>query len=115
VQSLRRRCAAPAACDSVPFAAYGAADLTDRSYAVGMLMFFALYQTLGAEAFDRTYRGFFQGYRDTGAGSAELVAAFRAASPRSARVLADWFFTTRWYARLAAGESVRSIVEGYKH
>jgi aminopeptidase N len=97
----------------VPLANYGAAGLTDRSYSVGMLMFYALAQTLGAEGFDRAYRGFFQQYRDRGATTADFVAAFRRASPKSDRVLSDWLLTTRWYRRLASGETVRHMVDGY--
>jgi hypothetical protein len=112
-QSLLRRCAQGVPCDSVPLANYGAAGLTDRSYSVGMLMFYALAQTLGAEGFDRAYRGFFQQYRDRGATTADFVAAFRRASPKSDRVLSDWLLTTRWYRRLASGETVRHMVDGY--
>jgi hypothetical protein len=113
-QSLMRRCGLPVRCDSVPFASYGTADLTDRSYSVGMLMFYALSQVLGPDVFDRAYRGFFQQYRETGATTADLVAAFRRASPKSERILTDWLLTTRWYARLASGETVRQIVDDYK-
>jgi len=111
--SVMRGCTQGVRCDSVPLARYGAAGLTDRSYSVGMLMFYALAQALGAETFDRTYRGFFQRHRDTGATTADLVAAFRAASPRSGPILDDWLLTTRWYTRLASGETVQHIVAGY--
>jgi hypothetical protein len=100
-------------CDSVPFAAYGSAELTDLSYSVGEAMFYALYQVLGAERFDRAYRDFFQTYRETGAGSAELVASFHRTDGRSDRILADWFATTRWFARLSAGESITRQIEAY--
>ncbi|NOT10146.1 MAG: hypothetical protein HOP28_18285 [Gemmatimonadales bacterium] len=114
VQSLLRRCAPPQPCSDTPFAGYGKAGLTGRSYVVGMLMFHALHQVLGADAFDRVYRDFYQRYWRTGATSADLVAAFRAANPASDRIFADWFFTARWYTRLAAGESLRQMVEAYK-
>jgi aminopeptidase N len=79
-----------------------------------MLMFYALHQVLGPDAFDRAYRDFFQRYRNSGAATAELVTVFRRAEPRSDRIFRDWLFTTRWYTRLAAGESLRQIVEGYR-
>jgi hypothetical protein len=113
-QSLMRRCTQPPRCDSVPPAGYGGAGLTDLAYPVGMLMFYALYQVLGPEPFDHAYRGFFQQYREKGATSAELVAAFHRVSRRSDRVFTDWLLTTRWYSRLASGESFRQIVEAYK-
>ena len=114
VDNVMRACAQRAPCDSVPLANYGAAGLTDRSYSVGMLMFYALARTLGAETFDRAYREFFQQHRDSGATTADLVAAFRKASPRSAPVLDDWLLTPRWYHRLAAGETLPHIVAGYR-
>jgi hypothetical protein len=113
-QGLLRRCAQQGRCDSVPFVEYGGAGLTTRAYSVGMLMFYALYQVLGAEAFDRAYRDFFQRSRAGGVTSAEMVAAFRGTDSASERIFAEWFLTTRWHARLTAGESMRQIVEGYR-
>jgi hypothetical protein len=113
-QRLRRACTSDAGCGAMPFAAYGAAGKTDLSYSVGLAMFYALYRTLGAEAFDRAYRDFFQAHRGTGAVSQDLAAAFHRADPRSDAVFADWFTTTRWYARLVAGESLARIAESYR-
>jgi len=113
-QRILRHCAAPVRCDSVPFAAYGSAGLTDLSYSVGEAMFYTLYQVLGAERFDRAYRDFFQTYKEAGAGSTDLVAAFHRTDPRSDAILADWFTTAGWYARLSAGQSITRQVEAYK-
>jgi hypothetical protein len=114
VQSLMRRCAAPQArCDSVPFAEYGEAGQTDRSYSVGMLMFYALSRAIGPDAFDRAYATFYQQHRAKGGTVSDLVTAFNSASARSQRVFDDWMFTTRWYSRLSSGESFRGIVDGY--
>jgi hypothetical protein len=114
VATLKRECAGPARCDSVPFASYGTAGMTDDSYSVGMLMFYTLYQVMGAERFDRAYRDFYQGHREGGGSTAQLAAAFTAADPASGPVLHDWLLTTRWYARLKAGESLPQMIEGYK-
>lgn len=111
-QTLLRRCE-PVRCDTVAFAAYGKAGLTDLSYPAGLLMFYALYQTLGPDAFDRTYRDFFQRHRERGATAEEMVAAFRGAGETTDQVLTEWWSTPRWRARLGAGEPVRQIVEGY--
>jgi hypothetical protein len=110
---LKSDCHAPTACNAVPFKAFGKEEMTGLSYSAGMIMFYALYKTLGAELFDSTYRTFFQKHRASGATSADMLAAFDAASPASDRVVDDWFLTTRWYARLTAGESVRHIVDEY--
>jgi hypothetical protein len=110
---LRRDCQPPAPCGTVPFAEYGKAELTDLSYSVGMAMFYALYKTLGADAFDKAYREFYQQHRAAGATSAQLIAAFNAASPASDAIFTEWFTTTKWYSRLSAAESLRQIVNGY--
>jgi hypothetical protein len=113
-QSLMGGCREPVPCDSVPFVAFGRAGLTDRSYALGMLMFYELYQVLGADSFDRAYRAFFQRYQTQGARNVDLISAFHHVSDKSDRVLADWFSTTRWHMRLAAGESVQQMVAAYR-
>jgi hypothetical protein len=91
-----------------------AQGLTDLSYPVGAVMFYALYNALGSDDFDRAYRDFYQSFRDTGATSADLVAAFHRVSPTADRIFQDWFLTTRWYARLRGGESLEQIVETYR-
>jgi hypothetical protein len=113
VQTLLRRCP-QLACDSIAFIDYGKAGRTDMSYSVGFLMFYTLHELLGADAFDRVYRGFFQRYREQGVTTAELAAAFREADARSDRVLSDWLLTTRWYARLSAGETLVQMIETYR-
>ena len=113
-QRIRRGCQATVRCDSVPLAAYGRAGLTDLSYAVGNVMFYALYRVLGADGFDRAYRSFFQKYREAGATSADLVAVFHQADPRSDAIFADWFTTTSWFARLRAGETVARQLDAYQ-
>ena len=113
-ESLRKQCAAPAPCNTVPMIHYGSAGLTDQSYSVGMLMFYLLYQVLGPETFDRTYAGFFQQYRDKGATTADLVAAFTAASPKCDRIFQDWLLTTRWYSLISSGRPFQQIVDEYK-
>ncbi len=112
-QSLLRRCETGARCGSIPMASYGAAGATDLSYSVGMLMFAALYEVMGAPAFDRTYRAFFQQHRVSGAATPDLVAAFRRADKRTSRIFEEWMSTTRWYTRLAAGESFEALVADY--
>jgi hypothetical protein len=114
VQSLMRRCATPPRCDEHPLQTFGEAGLTGRSYSVGMLMFYSLHELMGPDRFNRAYREFFQRYRTSGATTAELVAAYRRAEPRSERVFRDWLYTTRWYGRLSAGDSLGRIVDGYR-
>ena len=76
-QSVRSGCEPRRPCATVPFADYGKSGLTTLSYPVGALTFYSLYKTLGADAFDRAYRDFFQQYRERGATSQGLIAAFK--------------------------------------
>lgn len=111
--SLRSRCSSSQRCGTTPLARYGDARLTDMSYPVGAVMFWLLYQALGADAFDRTYREFFQRHRLAGATSDDFVKAFATASPRTQRIVSEWFVTTRWYTRMTAGESVNAMLADY--
>ena len=113
VQTLLRRCP-QLACDSIAFVDYGKEGRTDLSYSVGFLMFYALHDLMGAEAFDRAYRGFFQRNRERGATAADLAAVFREADPRTERLFSDWLLTTRWYSRLRAGETMPQMIEAYR-
>lgn len=110
-QSVRGGCEPRRPCTTVPFAAYGRSELTTLSYPVGALTFYSLYKTLGTDAFDRAYREFFQQHRERGATSQDLIAAFKRADPASERIFAEWFSTTRWYARLIGGEPLRQILD----
>jgi hypothetical protein len=112
-QSVKARCAPPAACSRVPFREYGAAGATDLSYSVGTLMFYLLYHVLGAERFYAAYRDFFQTHRTAGATSDDLERTFTRADARAEGVLKDWFLTTRWRNRLLAGETTREMLERY--
>jgi hypothetical protein len=78
-----------------------------------MLMFYALYRTLGADRFDRAYRSFLGPRRATGGSTADLVAAFRGESRRVDPIFADWLESARWLARLAAGETISTILASY--
>jgi hypothetical protein len=112
-QLLRRRCVQEPRCATAPLASYGREGMTDYSYSVGMLMFAALYRTLGPETFDRAYREFFQRYRLTGATTAQLVETFHQTSPKGDRVFEEWLTTTRWFGRLTAGEGIEAIMASY--
>jgi hypothetical protein len=111
-ESLRARCESRP-CATTPMVDYGRVGLTDASYPLGGLMFYLLHHALGSQLFDSTYREFFQRHRNQGARTSDFVATFAAVSPRAHRILSEWLLTTRWYARLAAGQSVRQILEEY--
>ena len=99
---------------AVPLVDYGRNGITDASYSTGMLMFHVLDQLLGADRFDQCYRRFYQRYRGPGATGRDLADSFHLVDARADAVFADWFFTARWYARLAAGESLQQMIESYR-
>ena len=108
------RCAAPARCGTVPLTGYGEVGETDRSYSVGLLLFYALSQVMGSERFDRACRSFFQACSQAGAGTGDLQAQFRQEDPAVQSILEDWLTSTRGLRRLEAGEDVGAIIEGYR-
>jgi hypothetical protein len=113
-ESASRVCRDGVRCTSTPFTSYGQAGMTDLSYPVGALMFYALHTTLGAEDFDARYREFYQRYRSTGASSQVFAQTFAAAGPAARAIIDDWFLTTGWYRAMRSGKSVQDIIAGYK-
>jgi len=113
VKSVMANCTESTSCDKVPMAQFGTAGLTDRSYQLGMLMFYALYRALGPEAFDRAYAEFYRQHQRSGGTTAQLAEAFRSVSPKADSVLTDWLFSTHWHARLAAGETFAHLIASY--
>ncbi len=111
--SLLERCAPPAPCGSTPMADFGATRLTDRSYGVGMLMFLALYRTMGSERFDRAYRKFFQQNQTSGGNLKALTEVFTAEDARSRRIFDEWMYSARWYNVLKAGGNFSEVIARY--
>jgi len=89
---------------TVPFRRYGEAGLTDLSYRVGMLMFYALHRALGDEEFDAALGGYYQDHREQGGTFEQLIEYVRAhASVDLDGFFQEWVYTTRWYDALQAG------------
>jgi hypothetical protein len=100
---------------STPLIAYGRAGKTDLSYTVGFLLFYQLYEVLGPDGFDRAIGGWYQERRLRGGTTDEFVAwVKRSAGIPLDPLFDDWVYTTRWYQRLAAGETPRAMVEKYR-
>lgn len=89
---------------SVPFSQYGEAGLTDFSYRVGFLMFYALDSALGKETSNAVLRGFFQEHKDRGWTFQGLAEQLKAQTQQDlSGLLEDWFYTTAWFEKLRAG------------
>lgn len=98
-----------------PFIDYGRAGKTDLAYTVGFLMFYSLHELLGPDAFDRAIGGWYQERRTRGGTTDEFVAHVKRTSPVSLDgFFEDWFYSMRWYERLAAGTTVRALVDDYR-
>lgn len=95
--------------------AYGRAGITDYSYSVDMLLFYALHRLAGPAAFSAALRDYGTRYRTTGGSTLQLVEAARRASPVVLDpLLRDWLFTTGWKERLARYPTFREVVESYR-
>lgn len=94
----------------VPFLRYGEAGATDLSYRVGFLMFYALFETLGAERLDAALGGYYQDHRERGGTFLELLGRIQTESPRDLDGFFDtWVHTTGWLDELRAGTPVERI------
>jgi len=114
---LRARAATDSLLLAIPLRSYGAADRTNLSYTVGMLLFYSLQQCVGVTAFDALWRDYLQKTRLTG-GSDQDFADFasRQSGNPSVRILFDtWFFTTRWIERLSAGATLTALAGECRH
>ena len=89
--------------------------MTDLSYSVGQLMFAALYQALGQEAFDRALREHFQTHRESGTRTDDLVRVFaEIGGPVAQRIVDDWLESTAWIDHLRKGQSLQAIFDAYR-
>jgi aminopeptidase N len=96
-------------------AEYGVANATGLSYGTGELMFYVLHEVLGSEDFDRTLGGWIARYRGFGSTTQQFVEFAQDQTHVDLEPLfRDWMFTVRWRERLESGESLETIIEGYK-
>jgi len=99
---------------ATPLIDYGKASLTDLSYRVGMLAFYALDRLIGPEAFNAAIGSYLRLYRDTGGTTADLSMVFQRAAPTADMTgfFEDWFYSMTWYERLRSGASLSEVIEG---
>jgi hypothetical protein len=100
---------------TVPMIEYGSAGLTDLSYSTGAVMFYLLYESLGAERFDAVLGSYYRAFPHTGTPTRAFADWLTDAEPRlRGTILEDWLFTARGIDRLETGESLAAIVESYR-
>lgn len=97
----------------VPFSDYGNRAMTDRSYAVGDLMFATLYDLLGEAQFNRVVGGFYRQFTNGGTTRDFVSFARRTASTDLSAFFEDWMFTPRWTKVLASATSTADLANHY--
>jgi hypothetical protein len=101
--------------NSVPFASYGSAGMTDESYTVGQLYFLVLERVVGRAALLGALRDLCQSRKATGASFRDLTALLEARFPRAAAIDADWVSSTAWRGKLAAAGSIDALAAAYRN
>ena len=110
-QQLRERVRS----NPVPMSEFGDRAMTDLSYNTGALMFYMLYRTLEAEAFDRRLAAYFEEYRPDGNTTTQFTSFFESSDePAIGHIFSDWLFSTAWFDRLEAGESLDGLIASYR-
>ena len=98
----------------VAFIDYGTRGMTDRSYAVGDLMFATLYDLLGAVQFNRIVGGYYQRFTSGGTTRDFVAFANRTAPLDLSNFFDDWMFTPRWTQVFATATSVSDLADHYR-
>lgn len=99
---------------SVPLIDYGRQEMTNYSYGVGMLMFYALHRLVGQQSFNAIVGGYCQKYQAAGATTEQFVSHAQTAAGRDlAPFFDDWLYSPRWYEILAAGVKVQELADRY--
>jgi len=102
--------ASPPQIASVPFLDYGDHGLTDLSYRVGFLMFWALHAALGDERFDGGLGSYYQENRERGGTFEALMEHLEARTSTALdEFFRDWVRTTAWHDRLRSGTPPEAI------
>ena len=98
----------------VPFIEYGSANMTDRSYAVGHLMFATLYELVGAGEFNQVVGGYYQRFAAGGTTRDFIDFATRTSSRDLKPFFDDWLLTTRWTVLVAKVRTPAELVGHYR-
>jgi hypothetical protein len=115
VSWLARRLSADSALRTVPPVEFGKREMTDYSYSVGSLMFYALYRLVGHDAFRGLIGQYYRSYRSGGGRTADFVALAKARSPVDLqRFFEDWLYSTRWTAVVARARVPADLYAPYR-
>lgn len=113
IASLKRRVADDSTVRQTPVIEYGARNMTNRSYAVGDLMFATLYELVGEAEFNRIVGGYYQEFANGGTTRDFVAFAKRTAARDLTIFFEDWLFTTRWIGPLAEATTLKDLARRY--
>ncbi len=113
-ERARRQIVDQPALREIPLASYGEERLTDYAYTTGCLLFYVLYETLGAERFDRVLGSYFQEFKARGTDTDGFVSWVRRIEPDLATVMEDWMYSAKWVERVEREGPVELLAAEYK-
>jgi len=113
IERVKARVARDSMVRAVPMLDYGKKGVTGLSYSVGAVMFAALYDLVGEQAFLRTFADLYRLY-PAGATTRDMVELAKRSSPvKLDAFFDDWVFTTRWTGVIVSSASLSEIVRRY--
>ena len=100
---------------TVPMIDYGVKDITDLSYTMGQVFYYLVYDRLGEDAFLRTVAAVRDEFRQSGATTAQFVAALtKRAGVDLESLCRDWVFTARGAELIVSGASIDELSRRYR-
>ena len=98
----------------VAFIDFGKDSVTDRSYPVGFIFFYLLYEILGEEVFNETIKSFYQEYYLSGATTDDFVRHTQSITDKNLdQLFTDWIYTTNYHDNMKTVTSVAELVKRY--
>lgn len=99
----------------IPIRDYGAKDMTNYSYSLGMAVFAIFYELVGAEQFNRIIGSFYVKYHESGATLDEFIGhCTETADVGLERFFKDWIYTTAGIQLVMEGKSLPELIDFYQ-
>lgn len=112
---LRKQAGEDSRLRGVPMIRYGQEGMTDYSYSVGMLMFYALHRVVGHETFIGIVGDAYRSYVETGVTDDGFVQHAKGRARQDLTPLFnDWLYTTRWLDVLSGSSKVQDLAAHYR-
>lgn len=93
---------------------YGINNVTGRSYQVGFVAFYILYQIIGDDEFHYGIKSYYDKYCLTGSTTQEFVQHFNLRTKgNTEEFFNDWFFSTDFFKYLEEGLTLNELIQKY--